>query len=73
MHLKIKEKNYRKQYCLSLHSLIKISTVIQPIEHRKNSWPGGYKKILRLNSVEHEILDSHKYKNTKKFGFFRLR
>ena len=26
-----------------------------------------------LNSAEHEILDVHKYKNIKKFGFFRLR
>ena len=23
-----------------------------------------------LNSVEHEILNAHKYKNIKKFGFF---
>ena len=25
-----------------------------------------------LNSVEHEILNTHKYKIIKKFGFFRL-
>ena len=33
----------------------------------------GYKKKFMLNSAEHEILNSHKYKNIKKFSFFRLR
>ena len=32
--------------------------------------PQGYKKNFMLNSVEHEILHAHKYKNIKKFGFF---
>ena len=36
-------------------------------------WPRGYKTLFMLNSVEHEILDAHKYKNIKKIGFFRLR
>ena len=27
-------------------------------------------KDIKLFSVEHEILNAHKYKNTKKFGFF---
>ena len=33
------------------------------------TWPRGYKTFSVLNS-EHEILNAHKYKNIKKFGFF---
>ena len=33
--------------------------------------PRGYKTFFMLNSVEHEILNAHKYKNTKKFGLFK--
>ena len=33
-------------------------------------WPRGYKTFFVLNSIEHEILNAHKYKNIKKFGFF---
>ena len=33
--------------------------------------PRGYKTFFVLNSVEHEILDAHKYKNIKKFGIFK--
>ena len=29
--------------------------------------------FFTLNSVEHEILNDHKYKNIKEFSFFRLR
>ena len=29
-----------------------------------------YKTFFMLNSVEHEILNAHKYKNIKKFGIF---
>ena len=36
-----------------------------------NSWPRGYKTFFVLNSVEHEILNAHKYKNIKKFGLFK--
>ena len=32
-------------------------------------WPRGYKTFFMLNSVEHEILNAHKCKNVKKFGF----
>ena len=32
--------------------------------------PRGYKTFFMLNSVEHEILNAHKYKNIKKLGFF---
>ena len=34
-------------------------------------WPRGYKTFFVLNSVEHEILNAHKYKNIKKFGLFK--
>ena len=30
----------------------------------------GYKTFFMLNSVEYEILNAHKYKNIKKFGFY---
>ena len=30
----------------------------------------GYKTFFLLNSVEHGILNAHKYKDIKKFGFF---
>ena len=33
--------------------------------------PRGYKTFFVLNSVEHEILNDHKYKNIKKFGLFK--
>ena len=31
----------------------------------------GYKTFFMLNSVEHEILNAHKYKNIKKSSFFQ--
>ena len=31
---------------------------------------GGYKTFFMLSSVEHEILNAHKYRNIKKFSFF---
>ena len=34
-------------------------------------WPRVYKTFFVLNSVEHEILNAHKYKNIKKFGLFK--
>ena len=33
--------------------------------------PRGYKTFFVLNSVEHEILNAHMYKNIKKFGLFK--
>ena len=35
------------------------------------TWPRGYKTFFVLNSLEHEILNAHKYKNIKKFGIFK--
>ena len=35
------------------------------------TWPRGYKIIFMLNSVEHEILNAHKYTNIKKSAFFK--
>ena len=34
-------------------------------------WARGYKTFFMLNSVEHEILNAHKYKNINKFSFFQ--
>ena len=36
-------------------------------------WPRGYKTFFVLNTIEHEILNAHKDKNIKNFGFFRFR
>ena len=33
-------------------------------------WPRGYKTFVMLNSIEHEILNAHKYINIKKSFFF---
>ena len=35
--------------------------------------PEVIKNFFMLNSVEHEILNAHKYKNIKKSAYFRLR
>ena len=37
--------------------------------------PRGYKTFFMLNSVQHEILNAHKYNKYQemKFGFYRLR
>ena len=40
---------------------------------RSEVWPRGYKTFFMLYSVEHEILNAHKYNNIKKFGIFMLR
>ena len=29
-------------------------------------------KLFMLNSVEHDLLNAHKYKDIKKFGYFRM-
>ena len=39
-------------------------------DQHQNS-PRGYRTFFVLNSVEHEILNTHKYKNIKKFGLFK--
>ena len=33
--------------------------------------PRGYKTFFVLNSVEHEILNTHKYEHIKKFSIFQ--
>ena len=38
---------------------------------KRNIWPRGYKTFFMLNSVEHEILNAHKYENIKKFNNFQ--
>ena len=42
-------------------------TIILSVDNR----PRGYKTFFVLNSVEHEILNVHTYKNVKKFGLFK--
>ena len=56
-------------------------SVVNEKRHAKRGWmfvwivttetrPRGYKFFFMLNSVEHAILNAHKYKNIKKFGFY---
>ena len=39
-------------------------------ETHKAAWPRDYKTFFMLNSVEHEILNAHKYKNIKESNIF---
>ena len=48
-----------------------ISTFVLVNVFQVETWPRGYKTFFVLNSVEHEILNAHKYKNIKKFGLFK--
>ena len=45
-------------------------TVRQSLEIWHSARPEGYETFSILNSIEHEILNSHKYKNIKKCGFY---
>ena len=42
----------------------------QSLEIMTKSWPGGYKTFIILNSVEHEILNAHKYKKYQEIQHF---
>ena len=44
------------------------SDVIEETGEAGEIWVQGYKTFFMLNSVEHKILNAHKYKNIKKFG-----
>ena len=52
--------------------------IVSHVETSMNSWDiyptwaRGYKFVFMLNSVEHEILNIHKYKNIKNFSFFYI-
>ena len=46
---------------------------VYPIKLFLTIRPRGYKTFFMLNSIEREILNAHKYKNIKKFVFFRLK
>ena len=43
----------------------------QALSSREAIRARGYKTFFILNSVEHEILNAHKYKNIQKFSFFQ--
>ena len=47
-----------------------LNTDLNKISQWAATRPRGYKTFFVLNSIEHEILNAHKYKNIKKFGFF---
>ena len=40
------------------------------LSEQANTWARGYKTFFMLNSVQHEILNAHKYKDIKKLGLF---
>ena len=56
-----KDSKLQKTYSKSMQQLPKFA----------RNWPRGYKIFFILNSVEHEILNAHKYKNIEKFGIFQ--
>ena len=57
---------------LDLCGFVLSQTGITPADrYLSYSWPRGYKTFFMLNSVGHEILNAHKYKNIKKFSFFK--
>ena len=43
--------------------------IILSFLHLRVVWARDYKTFFVLNSVEHEILNAHRYKNIKKFSF----
>ena len=52
----------------------KINAAYDKVSEAKcKSGPEVIKLFFMLNSNEHGILNTYKYKNIKKFGFFRLR
>ena len=67
-----KEKPARKARQVAEEARMQIHSETQRMI-RGETRPRGYKTFFMLNSVEHEILNVHKYKNIEKFGFFRLR
>ena len=42
-----------------------------PFDFESEIWSNGYKTFSMHNSTEHEIVNARKYKNIKKFSFFR--
>ena len=55
------------------HSLIAVGAVgVRVPLYLGHSWPRGYKTFFVLSSVEHEIVNAHKYKNIKKCGLFKV-
>ena len=49
---------------------VELKLLLQHLSPRLSFRPRGYKTFFVLNSIEHEILNAHKYKNIKKFVFF---
>ena len=64
-------------YCLSLflhtcsliRALLDICFLVPVSQVVQITRPRGYKTFFVLNSIEHEILNAHKYNNIKKFCF----
>ena len=65
-------KNFRKKSCLFFFWLRCMFYKVCAARHilKIQTRLRGYKTFFLLNSVEHEILNAHKYKDIKKFDFF---
>ena len=48
----------------------RVSRLFCDVNVNVENWPRGYKTFFMLNSVEHKILNAHKYKNINKFSIF---
>ena len=69
----------RSSLCSPMAALNALSKIPFSISFRRStllsitllsrSRPRGYNTFFMLNSVEHEILNAHKFRNIKKFGF----
>ena len=60
-----------KMYSYTSVPLVTTSTMCRILTDDQEPWARGYKTFFMLNSVEHEILNAHKYKNVKKFSVFQ--
>ena len=61
-------------YSISSCRLVQIENGLVSLDDARKGHitrPRGYKTFFVLNSVEHEILNAHRYKNIKKFGIFK--
>ena len=67
--IKVPERQVRFNVNLKHLRLTKFYHLISVHDNLKPG-PEVVKLFFMLNSVEHEILNAHKYKNMKKFGIF---
>ena len=64
---------YRNIFCFTVYIRYKKGFFPTKKNKIKEPWPQGYKTFFMLNSIEHEVLNIHKYKNYRKLAYFWLR